>query len=207
MNRKNSFWAKKISLLDKLIYKLRVHNIRKFVNFNNKIILDLWCWYNANLLNYIKNNFSPKKLIAFDIKLNTKLLEKNEITTFEWNLDENFNLPEKPDLIICTAVLEHLNDPIKFLKQIYKNLSPNWYLILTVPSIRSKPVLEFLALKLNLIDKEEILDHKEYYTRKKLIEYLTKAWFSKESIKHKYFEIYMNNFISAWKIIKENENN
>jgi 2-polyprenyl-3-methyl-5-hydroxy-6-metoxy-1,4-benzoquinol methylase len=37
-------------------------------------------------------------------------------------LNKPFDLPEKPDIILCTAVLEHLHNPIGFLEQAYKNL-------------------------------------------------------------------------------------
>lgn len=195
MSRKESFGIDKFSLLDKIIYGLRVHKLKKYCVFDNKTIVDAGCWYNAVFLNYIKNNFTTKKLIAFDVKLNTVLLKEKWILPFESDLNKNFTLPENPDLILCTAVLEHLNEPVSFLEKVYKNLKEWWYLVMTVPSVRSKPILEFLAFKLKLINAVEILDHKQYYTKSKLIQYLEKAWFEKQNINHHYFELYMNNFI------------
>jgi 2-polyprenyl-3-methyl-5-hydroxy-6-metoxy-1,4-benzoquinol methylase len=146
-------------------------------------------------LNYIQCNFSPKKLVAFDVKLHSTLLQQQWILPFESDLNQAFVLPEQADLILCTAVLEHLDNPVDFLKQAYKNLVVWWCLVLTVPSVWSKPVLEFLAFKLKLIDALEIRDHKQYYTKKKLMEYLRDAWFNPKNIHHHYFEIYMNNFV------------
>jgi len=195
MNRSESFGVSKLSLLDKIIYYLRVHQLKKYCVFNHKIIVDAWCGYNAVFLHYIQMKFTPKKLIAFDIKLDSTLLEKQWISSFEGDLNKDFDLPEQPDLILCTAVLEHLNNPIGFLTNVYRNLKPGWSLVLTIPTIRSKPVLEFLAFRLKLIDAREIRDHKQYYTKNKLREYLQKAWFAEENIHHHYFELYMNNFV------------
>lgn len=195
MNRTNSFGNQKLSILDKIIYFMRIQQIKKHYNFDNKVIVDVWCGYNAVFLNYIKNKFSPKKLIAFDLKLNKEKLSDIWIKSIEWNLNNKFNLWEDVDLILGTAILEHLSDPITFLKSCYDNLQKWWCLLLTMPSIRSKPVLEFMAFRLKLIDSIEIIDHKEYYTKNKLIRYLELAWFERKNIKHNYFELYMNNFV------------
>ncbi|EKD24784.1 MAG: hypothetical protein ACD_80C00152G0003 [uncultured bacterium (gcode 4)] len=199
MSRDQSFWHKKLSLIDIIIYKLRTKQILKHCNFDDKVIVDAGCWHNALFLQHIKKKYAPKKLIAFDMKLNHEELKKQWILTQEWNLNEDFNLPEKVDLFLCTAVLEHLSEPINFLKNAYANLKKWGYLLLTTPSIRSKPVLEFIAFRLKLINPIEISDHKEYYTKDKLVKYLEKAWFEKKNIKHRYFELYMNNFVLVQK--------
>jgi hypothetical protein len=46
---------------------------------------------------------------------------------------------------------------------------------MTIPSVYSKPVLEFLAYKLKIISKDEILDHKQYYDKSKLLSKLQGA--------------------------------
>jgi hypothetical protein len=76
MNRNESFGSKKISLLDKIIYALRVHQLKKYCDFDDKIIVDAGCGHNAIFLNYIKKRFAPKKLIAFDLKLNEATLKE-----------------------------------------------------------------------------------------------------------------------------------
>lgn len=195
MSRKESFGTDKFSLLDKIIYRFRVHQLTKYCDFDHKAIVDVGCWYNAVFLNYIQNQFHPKHLIAFDIKLNTSLLKKQWIVCFEADLNKDFTLPESSDIILCTAVLEHLDNPLVFLKNAYKNLKKWWCLVLTVPSKWSKPVLEFLAFKLKFINAIEIRDHKQYYTKELLTNYLQQAWFEKKHIYHHYFELYMNNFV------------
>ncbi len=194
MNRKESFGIQKLSFLDKVIYRCRIHQFKKYCDFDDKIVVDAGCGYNAVFLNYIKSKFSPRKLIAFDIKLNSFVLHREWILTYESDLNKDFSLPEAPDLVLCSAVLEHLDNPQNFLRQVYENLKKWWCLVLTAPSIWSQPVLECLA-KFRLIDALEIRDHKQYYTRDKLIRYLQMAWFEKKNIHHHYFEFKMNNFV------------
>ena len=196
--RNNSFWNSNISLLDKLFFKLRILKLRKF-NFNNKKIVDFWSWFDATFMRYMKSKYKDSDLTAFDIKLNKKSLEDFNINCIEWDLNSNFRFDDKLDIAICTAVLEHISEPILFLNKIYDNLNQWWCLVLTVPSKWAKPVLEFLAYDLKVINKYEIEDHKEYYDKQKLVKYLKQAWFNENNILHEYFELYMNNFVIVTK--------
>lgn len=196
--RNNSFWSNNLSFLDKIFFFLRRFQLRN-INFNNKIIVDFGSGYNANFLQFLKKNAISSKLIAYDLNLNTNFLSSVWIESIKWDLNKSLHMAQDINIATCTAVLEHLDKPVDFLTNVYKLLSNNWILILTVPSIRSKLVLEFLAYKLRLIDENEIKDHKMYYNKKILLEYLEKAWFKKDNIKHSYFEIYMNNLIIAKK--------
>ena len=91
------------------------------------------------------------------------------------------------------AVLEHIEYEESILQEIYRILKPSGKLVLTVPSIWAKPVLEFLAYRLKIVDEHEIHDHKRYYNRKKLRSVLVeKSGFS--TFQHRYFQIFMNNF-------------
>lgn len=70
---------------------------------------------------------------------------------------------------------------------------------MTVPSVWSKPVLEFLAYRLRVIAEDEIRDHKTYYDRAKLVSALVRAGFDLKKIRHSYFQLGMNNFLTAEK--------
>lgn len=105
---------------------------------------------------------------------------------------------ESFEIVTMLAVLEHLNFPIEMLREIERVLVPNGVLLLTVPSRASKPVLEFLAYKLHIIDEREILDHKKYYNKGDLREAISQVKGLKLHT-HRYFQCGMNNFA---KIIK-----
>lgn len=196
--RNNSFWTTELSLIDRLFFLLRKFQLRK-IDFNNKIVVDFGSWYNANFLQYLRGITKDNRLVAYDLKLNKDLLKNNWIDTIEWDLNNNITIKEKIDVAICTAVLEHLEKPDIFLKNIYSILDKDWIIILTVPSIWAKPVLEFLAYRLHLINEYEIRDHKDYYNKAKLEQIFIDAWFQKLNIKHSYFELFMNNLIIAKK--------
>lgn len=70
---------------------------------------------------------------------------------------------------------------------------------MTVPSVWSQPVLEFLAYRLRVIAEDEIRDHKTYYDRTKLLSALARAGFDPKKAKHAYFQFGMNNFLAAEK--------
>lgn len=200
-NRVESFGVHSLSWLDKIIYYFRVKALKKHIVCKDKVVLDVWCWYNATFLIYVKDTFSPKKAIAYDLSLHKDFLDTHHIESIEWDLNNSFHTiwNNEIDVVFATAILEHLSNPVWFLQEIYKILKPGGVLLLTTPSIWSKPVLEFLAYRLKLISRVEIEDHKDYYDRKKLLSYCQKAWFSKENVSHSYFEIYMNNLIIAKK--------
>ena len=199
MNRTESFWKDKLSTIDKIIYYLRVKKIERHYNFTDKSIIDFGCWYNAKFLSYINEKYKTKNLIAFDLQLNKEYLKSQWIKLYEWDLNKDFSINENVDIAIGTAILEHLSNPIWFLTSCYNILPKWWYLLLTVPSVRAKPVLEFIAYNLHIIDRREIEDHKKYYKKDSLIKALELAWFDKRDIKHSYFELYMNNFVLAKK--------
>lgn len=198
-NRKASFWMKKLSWLDSLIYTLRVHAIKKYCACDGKVIMDVGCWYNATFLSYLLERYKPKTAIAMDLHLNKMELEKKGIVCINWDLNHKNNVPHKVDIIFATAILEHLEKPVDFLKHQYDSLAKGGILVLTTPSIWSQPVLELLAYKLHIISEDEIRDHKEYYDKKKLMQYCKEAWFNQSDVIHSYFELYMNNLIVAKK--------
>jgi hypothetical protein len=64
--------------------------------------------------------------------------------------------------------------------------------VITVPSRISKPLLEFLSYRLNIVNSEEIRDHKHYYNKKDIEDLFLPCGF--KIIKHEYFQFGMNNF-------------
>lgn len=94
------------------------------------------------------------------------------------------------DMISSLANLEHLNQPLLNLQEIYRVLKNEGTLILTTPSTAAKPILEWMAFKLKIIDPNEILDHKRYFSKKMLEEYLIKAGFKHFKVKR--FQLGLN---------------
>lgn len=85
-------------------------------------------------------------------------------------LDLNEPLPFKDrefDLVVSLAVLEHLEKPEVFLREVRRVALAG---VLTTPHKRSEKVLSLLA-NLGLINREHIKDHKRYFTQEELRSY------------------------------------
>lgn len=195
--RGSSFWQKKLSLLDKIIYKMRLSRILSGADFSDKEVADTGCGYNFQFLRAIAPNI--QKGYAVDLSLNSVDTPHN-IELVESDLNDAIRLEDNSmDIVTSMAILEHLSAPERYMSEVYRILKPEGTLIMTVPSVYAKPVLEFMAYRLWIISKEEILDHKEYYNAQKLFAILTKSGFSEENIQHSYFQLGMNNFVVATK--------
>lgn len=74
----------------------------------------------------------------------------------------------KFDLVICSEVIEHLNDDVRVLKNIYEQLKPGGLFFLSTPSINS-PIHRFRMLfyKTDYFDKE--VGHLRRYELNKLV--------------------------------------
>lgn len=70
------------------------------------------------------------------------------------------------DAVFMLTVLEHLDHPYNLLKAIHRILKRR-DLCLTTPTPIAKSALEYIA-KMRMIDKEEILEHKHYYTNQEM---------------------------------------
>lgn len=154
---------------------LRLHIVKKHVNFSGKSVLDVGCGYNATNLQYIKKNYTPTSLAALDLNLNTEFLNTLGIESVIGNLEEGVVAGKKYDIILATAILEHIQNDQNFVTSCYEMLNEGGLLVITTPSIWSQPVLEFLAYKIHLIEEVEIRDHKRYYDKKMLVKIMAEA--------------------------------
>jgi ubiquinone biosynthesis O-methyltransferase len=79
---------------------------------------------------------------------------------------------EKYDLVICTEVVEHIENDLKFLKSIHEHVSPKGYLFLSTPSLNA-PLYRLGVLK--KFDDE--VGHLRRYTEESITELVSKAGF------------------------------
>ena len=123
------------------------------------------------------------------------------ITPVEYNLIQTEPFPFEDgffDAVTMLAVIEHIEPPkvSGMLREINRILKPGGTLMLTTPAAWTDKLLQTMAY-LKLISREEIEDHKDVFTRKKLQRFLSEAGF--DGIETGAFECFMNLWATAKK--------
>lgn len=150
------------SPIDKLLRTYRTNIIIPYVTPNMKVC-DIGCGSNPTLLKYI-STITTAKQVGID-----RLVQNNTINNIELRAGDLDKTPlpisnGEFNLITMLAVLEHLNNYTEVINECYRGLKAGGKLILTTPSPRSKPILEFLA-NLRIISFVGIYDHKRYFKK------------------------------------------
>lgn len=183
----------KWNILDKLIAKIRYLKISKYV-IDNKVICDIGCGQNADFL----KRFSTKIKKGYGLDFRIKDTAWNNIQLICNKDIQGIPLPDGScDEVFMLAVLEHLDEPEKMICEMNRILKKDGFAVMTTPTRLAKPVLEFMAFKLHIINEDEILEHKHYYNKDECISLLEKNGFS--NIKYSVFTFGMNSVIVAEK--------
>lgn len=171
-------------ILEFVFRKLRERHLFNLIK-NDSIVCDLGCGSGKFLMS-VENKIA--KGIGVDRKVKTQT--NGKVIFIKGDLNKVLDLPSNSfDVVTILAVLEHLDNPNLLVKEAYRILKKDGKLIMTTPSKRSKPILEFLAFKLGVIERGHIEEHKNYFTKQKLTELLSGF----RGVKVKPFEFGMNN--------------
>lgn len=179
--RSYSFREKKRTYFDSLLFYLRSRYIIKKIKIipGPLSIIDIGCGYNPEFLQRISQVNSFKAMIGVDLSINHSFSDQN-IKLMRSSLEEELPIESNFfDIAISTAVLEHLNNYELALREIYRIIKPGGLAFITTPAPLAKPILEFLAFRLKLIDEQEIIDHKRYFSRKFLKSVLLQIGYKK----------------------------
>lgn len=177
-------------VLEPILRRLRVRQVGPYVRrFKNCRLLDVGCGWNASLLRALESELECG--VGIDFK--APALNTNKLRTIEARLDTRLPFEDSSfDLVTMLAVLEHLDCPAQILEECCRVLRPGGGLLLTVPSKRAKPVLEFLAFRVGIVSRTEIEDHKQYFNKEDLRNLISKIP-SLVKFEHKYFQLGLNN--------------
>lgn len=188
----------KWNIFDKIIAKFRYIEVDKFVDKNAKIV-DVGCGQEGTFLKRHKGEINQG--YGFDFKINNYELDNLKFINNS-NLDKFPLENESIDTVFMNAVLEHLEAPESLLLNLLKILKSNGKLIMTTPTPISKPILEFMAYKLHMINEMEIKEHKHYYSKQDIEELVNtlNKYTPCELIKYKKFELGVNSLIVIRKI-------
>lgn len=179
--------------LEPILRKLRTEKIKKFIPKSSTVV-DVGCGREAYFLNSISS--SIKEGIGIDQSTENK--KTGNLTFMRLPIARKIPLPDKTaDCITMMAVLEHLDHPREILEESLRILKEGGILLMTSPTPVSKPILNLFALRLNLLSKRQIDEHKSYFWGSELRKLLLEIGFRK--VENKYFELFFNNLIIARK--------
>jgi ubiquinone/menaquinone biosynthesis C-methylase UbiE len=189
-------WQKssmKEPILEPLLRKLRIKKVVPVLKkFPECKLLDIGCGWEAKFLRQIE----PYIINGIGIDFKAPNIKTDKIKTISATLNDTLPFPDNIfNVVTLMAALEHLENPEAILCEIHRVLQNGGVIVGTVPSKASKHVLEFLSYKLNVVNPAEIRNHKRYIKKKSLKDILTNAGFI--NIKHRYFQLGMNNFFLA----------
>ena len=197
-NRQYAFGVEKYSLLDNVIFYLRKRQVVKRIPANVTVVADCGSGYDCRLLTTLLRDKVITKAIAIDTEFKKELAVIPNLTLTIANLNGPIPLQNNSiDGALSLAVLEHLDAPEVFLRELYRIVRPGGVVLLTTPGPTAKPLLEFLAFRLGIIDKHEIADHKQYFSSEMLRTAFVNAGFSDANVSPKRFLFGMNNIVMA----------
>jgi len=149
---------------DRLIQSFRYRKANKLIS-EGCILVDCGCG-KGDFLRHVGKKIDR----GYGVDAILKDVEREEKFIFlGGNLDQKIPLDdESADVVTALSVLEHLEYPHIFIKEIFRILRTGGFCVLTTPSPVAKPLLEFLAYRIKIISEKDIRDHKKYYNQDEL---------------------------------------
>jgi 2-polyprenyl-3-methyl-5-hydroxy-6-metoxy-1,4-benzoquinol methylase len=164
--------------IDEIIRKLRARSVSRSLPRGARI-LDVGCGQTNSLIR--SGGGWAADSLGIDPSLREEFTGPNgrRTTVSEVAMAE----PASFDGVVSLAVIEHIEpgDVESFVGEMVRCLKPGGTLVLTTPSRRAKPLLEFLAFRLRLISADEIRDHKQYFARDQLVDLVARCGLSHAS--------------------------
>lgn len=175
---------------------MRYAKVKKLVS-PGSVLCGVGCGPHGRFLRMLLASRLIVKGYGFDRKADKVMREDLVLSSFELDSGTFPLAGESVDCVTMLALLEHLSKPVGVLQEVFRVLKPGGKLILTTPSPCSKPLLEFLALRLRMISAEEIKDHKHYFSETEIRQLLKDVGFI--NIFYKRFQFGLNQLVSAVK--------
>lgn len=186
--------SSKEPLLEPLLRWMRLRRVMPHIP-QKSVVLDIGCGRKAAFLKALSSHIEQ----GFGVDFKVENAQFDNITTTQLVLDTHLPFENSSfDVVTMLAVLEHIENERQILQEIHRVLVPGGKLVITVPSVWSQPVLEFLAYRLKIVSEAEIRDHKRYYNRQKLKKALVEIT-GFQDFHHQYFQLGMNNFCTVMK--------
>ncbi len=199
MGRTTAFGQGGLSGLDRLLFAARARRLLAYLPAEARVVADLGCGFEARFLRRLQAEGRLETGIGVDLAVR-EFPTDDPIQTIRGDLNQDLPIPsDAVDAVVSLAVLEHLVEPERHLAEIQRILRPGGTLVLTTPTQRARPVLEFIAYRLHVIDAEEIRDHKHYFSRDELLDLARQSRFDPGRVQHLAFSLGFNQLLIASK--------
>lgn len=129
----------KNNLLQRIWHARRFSQILKIVKPVNGAVLDVGC-HSGTFTQKLLSRVGTTKIYGVDISASAILLAKKRIPFGEFKIADGASLPYEDNFfeaVFCLEMLEHVDDPIKVLSEIYRVLKKGGYAIILVPTDNS----------------------------------------------------------------------
>lgn len=155
--------------------------LRKGAPYVGKRVADVGCGYRAESSRRLRREASSAVLV--DLSVADALKHDPRVEVIEAPLpDAMSQIPDQSiDVVMCSAVLEHLDTPLDTLRHFVRVLAPDGIVLISVPFWTAKRPLEFAAFRLGM-STDEMNDHGTYYDPRDLWPLLVKAGFRPQDI-------------------------
>lgn len=145
-----------------------LHWVNNAIKAGSKTFLEFGCWTGA-LGNYIKKSNDVEWL---GIEQNCKAVEiaRANFNVIEWDCNKGIQelreYVHRAEVILLIDVLEHLYEPVKFLKELKELSNDKANYIFVLPNIECHQIIEKLASSLFKYEDAGILDktHRYFWT-------------------------------------------
>jgi len=195
MRRTSYGQASALSPVDRLGVALSARRVRRSVGaLAGRRVADFGCGFEARIACSLRDGVASLTLI--DVALSAELQALDGVRTIEGALPGAARAlgDASIDVVLCTSVIEHLDEPLAALTEIRRVLAPGGVAFVNVPSWFGKRLLEFSAFRLGLSPREEMDDHRTYYDPRDLWPLLVRAGFRPHAITCRRYKFAMNTF-------------
>lgn len=124
------------NLFQKFWHHRRFNEVLKLISDVDGPVLDIGC-HGGKFTEQILKKIGTKKIFGIDISPSAIELAKKRIPFGNFQVADATHLPYRSDFfetVFCLEVLEHVDEPVAVLREIYRVMKKGAYALLLVPS-------------------------------------------------------------------------
>lgn len=167
-----------LTWIERVISWLSNRQIRAAVKtFAGLSVADIGCGYNAEFARSVIGQ--AKSITITDLSIAPELKSAPSVRVIEGRLPGSLVSIDDAsvDVVICNSVIEHLDQPLETLSELYRICAFGGVVLINVPSWFGKTVLELMAYRLKIGPINEVEDHKMYFDPRDLWPLLIRSGF------------------------------